>query len=94
MKLIKNTILLTAPQITYFKQFDSEELEYRGEVQKKNNSFDHAFGTKYEYDWFITDLEARLAGKWVVLVEKGEFGDSIWPFEQDQIEEIINCLKD
>ena len=47
-----------------------------------------------EYNWFITYLEVRLDDKWFALVEKGEYGDSLIPFEQDQVEEIINCLKD
>lgn len=98
MKLTAHTLILTEPQITYFKEFeasfDSEELEYRGEVAQKNNSFTHAFGTKLEFDNYVTYLEVRLAGNWVVLVENGQYGDSLWPFEQDQIEEIINCLKE
>jgi hypothetical protein len=98
MKLSSHIITLNLPQITYFKEFEkrfnSEELEYRGEVEKKDNSFTHAFGTKLEFDYYVTYLEVKLCRKWFSLIENGTYGDSLPPFDQGQIEEIINTLKD
>jgi hypothetical protein len=97
MKLSGHIITLTEPQITYFKQFeasfDSEDLEFRGEVARKDNSFTHAFGTKLEFDNYVTYLEVKL-DKWFALIEDGAYGDSLLPFDQGQIEEIITALKE
>lgn len=91
-------ILLKDYQITYFKQFapsfDEEELEFRGAAQKKDTSFDHAFGTKIQHEWFVTDLEVKIGAGWVWLLKDGEYGASIHPFEQGQIEEIVDSLKE